>query len=295
MNSLPTISVVTPTLNQRAYIEATIDSVLAQDYPGLEYLIIDGGSTDGTLEVLASYGKHLSWISEADTGQAAAINKGWQRSNGEIVAWLNSDDLYLPGAIQQVGTFFSTHPEVDVLYGDCEMIDESGRFLRNYLTKPFDLLEFVRKTENYLPQPATFIRRHVLQNCGLLDEGLVYTMDFDYWLRVGLKHSFAYLNLPFAQLRVHATAKSITGLGRLAGELVQVFQRFFSTENLPPTLKNVEREAMANMYHRACGLLLLGWRFSRSPELPAPISTIPPLATKKPVVLDLCRRYWLSF
>lgn len=251
MSTLPSISIITPTLNQCRFIGTTIASVLHQAYPNLEYLVIDGGSTDGTQELLSNYGEGLHWVCEPDTGQSAAINHGWQRTSGEIIAWINSDDIYAPGALLQVGEYFQLHPEVDIVYGDCDTIDEAGRSLGAYATRPFDFVELVRSTINFIPQPAVFLRRGVIEKTGLLNESLSYVMDFDYWLRAGLHHPFEYLPVKLAALRLHASAKSIARLGNFASELVQVYEGLFARNDLPPAVLAVKRDAMANIHHRA--------------------------------------------
>jgi glycosyltransferase involved in cell wall biosynthesis len=251
MSALPSISIVTPTLNQRRFIEATIDSVLQQEYPDLEYLVVDGGSTDGTQELLSSYEGALRWVSQAGSGQTAAINPGWQLTSGEVIAWINSDDIYAPGALRKVGEYFQNHAEVDIIYGDCDMIDADGRYLKVYPTQPFDFVKLVRATINFIPQPATFLRRSVIEKTGPLDESLSYVMDFDYWLRAGLQHDIRYLPEKLAALRLHAMAKSIAQLGKFAVEMVQVYQSFFARDDLPPEIFPVKREALANIHHRA--------------------------------------------
>lgn len=256
--TLPLITLVTPTLNQAAFIRQTIDSVLAQNYPALDYRVLDGGSSDGTAEILAGYGERLSWQSAPDRGQTDAINRGWSAGSGEILAWLNSDDFYLPGALEKVGRFFAVHPDVDWLYGDCLLANARGEITGHYAARPYDYLVLVRETHNFVPQPATFIRRRVYQELGPLDENLHYVMDFDYWLRAGMRHPGAYLSEPLAALRLHDTAKSVAHLARFARELVTVYQRFFSAKDLPPALRAVERLAMSNIYLRAADCAFWG-------------------------------------
>jgi glycosyltransferase involved in cell wall biosynthesis len=248
---LPTITIITPSLNQGEYIRTTIDSVFSQDYPALEYQVRDGGSTDQTLQILRSYGDKLCWFSEPDTGQSNAINKGWQKSQGDIVAWLNSDDYLCPGVLNQIGAYFRDHPEVDVLYGDCDIIDQAGKVLLSYPTQPFDFANLVLSTVNYIPQPATFIRKRVLENTGYLDESLDYVMDFDYWLRAGKEHRFAYIHERLASLRTHDQAKSIASLGKFGKELVHIYEQFFDSPDLPEYIRSLKQRAMSNIYYRA--------------------------------------------
>ncbi len=249
--SLPSIAVVTPTLNQAGFIRATLDSVLSQGYDGLEYLVMDGGSTDGTLEILKSYAGSLTYRSGPDRGQTDAINTGWQNTGGEIISWLNSDDLYRPGALRQVGAFFAAHPEIDLVYGDCDLIDSAGHVLQPYPTRPYDYLNLLRGAVNYLPQPATFLRRRVLETEGGLDDSLNYLMDFDYWLRAGLHHRAAYLPACLAALRFHNAAKSVAQFGQFAVEQVGVYQKLFARPDLPPEVRSLEKEATGMAYYRA--------------------------------------------
>jgi glycosyltransferase involved in cell wall biosynthesis len=247
----PLVTIVTPSLNARDFVRESISSVLAQDYPRVEYLVVDGGSTDGTLDVLREFEQRLRWISEPDRGQSAAINKGWRLSSGEIVAWLNTDDTYRPGAIRRVVEFLLAHPEVDTVYGDCDYVDQRGQHPRPYPTRPYDYLDLVRTTVNYLPQPATFLRRRALESVGYLDESLHYVMDLDYWLRLGLRHAVAYLPVPLATLRMHASAKSVQQVAGFGPELVRVYRALFARPDLPAAVRAVKREAMSNAYYRA--------------------------------------------
>lgn len=251
MNGEPLVSIVTPSLNRGDVIGEAIASVLEQDYPRIEYLVMDGGSSDRTLDILRGHGDRLRWVSAPDAGQSAAINAGWRSTSGEIVAWLNTDDTYLPGAVRRVVEFFAAHPEVDAVFGDCLYVDAHGRHPRPYPTRPYDYLELVRTTINYLPQPATFMRRRVLASIGYLDETLHYVMDLDYWLRLGLRHGVAYLPAWLATLRLHAGAKSVQDLEGFGPELVAVYQALFARPDLPAAVRAIEREALSNAYYRA--------------------------------------------
>jgi glycosyltransferase involved in cell wall biosynthesis len=250
---MPVISIVTPSYNQGEFIRQTIDSVLSQGYPRLDYQVWDGGSTDGTLAILKSFGEGLRWHSEPDRGQAQAINKGWAKAEGEILAWLNSDDMLCPGALNQAGAYFNEHPEVDILYGECDCMDRNGTVLMRYPTEPFDFRKLVLNTINYIPQPATFIRKRVLDKIGRLDETLSYVMDFDYWLRAGIEHHFAVLPARLAKLRIHPNAKSSADLGKFGAELIHIYHQFYATPNLPNSIRKIQPQAMSNIYYRAAG------------------------------------------
>ena len=245
------ISVVTPSFNQGRFIRQTIDSILRQGYPGLEYYVLDGGSTDDTVEILKSYGNRFRWISGPDKGQTAAINRGWQETSGEIITWVNSDDLLHPGALEKVAAFFRAHPEIDWIYGDCDYIDAQGGFLHSYPVRPYSFSSLLLAEVNYIPQPATFLRRRVFEKVGLLDESLAYIMDLDYWLRAGVQHTAAYIPENLACLRLHPSSKSLSGLARFPAEFVRVYQRLFEQPGLPPAVQALRKRGMALAYHRA--------------------------------------------
>lgn len=248
---LPRISVITPSYNQVAFIEQTILSVLSQDYPNLEYLIIDGGSTDGTLEVLQRYDDHIIWISEKDNGQTNAINKGLRMASGEILTYLNTDDLYEPGALLAVGAYFAGHPEAAWVSGQCHNIDERGRIIRRgvSLYKNFWLRlgnYTVLQVLNFIAQPATFWRRCVVERVGYLDETLQYTMDYEYWLRISQHFRIHPLNRALARFRIHAASKSgRTSFAQFDEELM-VAQRYCN--GLPLLLHRLHRLILVQIY-----------------------------------------------
>jgi glycosyltransferase involved in cell wall biosynthesis len=248
---LPSIALITPTLNQAAFLPATLAAVLAQDYPALDYWVIDGGSSDGTLEILRTSGPGVHWLSEPDSGQSAAINKGWRKAQGEILGWLNSDDLLTPGALAQVGAYFAAHPTVDFLYGDCDFLDSAGAIIGQYPVRLPDYNHMLLYADNYIPQPAAFFRRRALEAVGGLDEDLHYVMDFDLWLRLGLRGEGAYLPTKLAGLRLHADAKSVARLGRFAAENVRVVERLLDQPGLPAPLRAGRRQALGSVYLKA--------------------------------------------
>lgn len=258
MTDFPSLSIVTPTLNQARFIRGTLDSVLGQRYPNLEYLVVDGGSSDGTQEILASYEDRIRWYVEQGVNQSRAINIGWRETSGKVIAWINSDDYYQPGVFQAVGEYFKQHPDVDMLYGDCDYVGIDGEFLRPYPTREYDFLKLLGDTENFIPQPAVFLRRSVLDRTGYLDESLDYVQDFDFWLRVGLGHQVAYVPQKFASLRLHPAAKSVASLSSFADELVSVYSKFFSDDQLPKEVRDLKKDAMANIYNRAADCAFWG-------------------------------------
>jgi glycosyltransferase involved in cell wall biosynthesis len=214
--SVPLISVVTPSYNQSAYLDQTIRSVLAQEYPALEYIVVDGGSHDGSLEIIQRYADRLSWwVSEPDHGQAEAINKGLARARGEIVAWLNSDDLYLPGALAGAAAAFAGHPAAGFVYGDAITIDSDGR-PRNRQVFPDwgleDLLGF-----RIICQPAVFMRREILAKAGLLEPSYHFMLDHHLWVRLAAQAAPQHVQQTWAAARHHPGAKNVAqapGFGR---------------------------------------------------------------------------------
>lgn len=204
----PRIGVITPSYNQGRYLERTIASVLSQHVDGLEYLVIDGSSTDETLSILERYSDRLRWISEPDRGHSDAINKGVALSSSPIIGWLNSDDLYQPGALRKVLAYFDHHPEAEVVYGDAYHIDESDRVIEKYPTEPWNWERL--KEVCFISQPASFMRRRVFDDSGPLDIDLHYSMDYEYWLRLGKKGTrFSYLPEVLASTRLHDEAATL--------------------------------------------------------------------------------------
>ena len=206
----PLISVITPSFNQGPFIEETIQSVLSQDYPHIEYLVIDGGSTDNTIEILRTFEGRLTWVSEPDNGQADAINKGFRRAQGHILCWLNSDDLYLPKSLSKVAAYFVNHPEVSMIYGGGHLVDREGKFIVRFPLEPFDLGHLAEQC--YIFQPAVFFRKEVFDAVGPLNSDLHYCMDYDYWIRIG-KHLGGGIGTifdPLAEARYYPEAKTIS-------------------------------------------------------------------------------------
>ncbi|MDX1385583.1 MAG: glycosyltransferase family 2 protein [Thermoanaerobaculia bacterium] len=227
--SLPRISIVTPSLNQGAFLRQAIESVLSQDYPHLEYLVMDGGSTDGSLDVLRSFGDRLQWVSEPDGGQAEALNRGFRRSRGDVLAWLNADDVLEPGALGAVARAFAANPEVGLVYGQGRRIDASGDVLGPFTgIEPFRhwrLLHFL----DFVLQPAAFFRAEAFACAGPLDESLHWSLDWDLWIRLAAVTEVLFLDRVLASAREHDAAKTSTGGWPRVRELYRLARRHTGT------------------------------------------------------------------
>lgn len=216
-------SIITPSYNQGMYLEETIKSILSQEGTFfIDYIIVDGGSRDNSIEVIKKYesllqrgawpvgcrGIRYRWISERDEGQAHAINKGLAMSDGDILAWLNSDDTYAPGALQKVSETFAVTPDCDVLYGEASYIDESGRTIGRYPTEPFSFKRLAQF--NFISQPSTFFRKTAVELVGHLDDSLHYSMDYELWIRMAGKCHFLFLEESLATYRLHEASKTVS-------------------------------------------------------------------------------------
>jgi len=224
MNDLPLVSIITPSFNQAAFLEQTILSVLYQGYPNLEYWVMDGGSTDGSLRILNKYSQRLTgWVSERDAGQADGINKGLRQAHGEIVAWLNSDDLYRPGAILSAVQALERFPKAPFVYSDVDSIDENGRTFHRMRYGQWGLKGLM--TFRIIGQPAVFIRRSALEEVGLLNPEFNYLLDHELWLRLAALAEPRHIpHTVWAAARMHAGAKNVAqaeGFGREAYELAR--------------------------------------------------------------------------
>ena len=201
------VSIITPSYNHGHFIERTIKSVFNQDVPALDYMVVDGASTDGTTEILEKYGKRLRWVSETDKGQTEAVNKGIRLTDGDIIGWLNSDDIYYPGAVSAVVNVFREHPEAEVVYGEADHIDENDQFIEPYYTEDWHYERL--KEVCFLCQPAVFFRRRITERFGYLNENLQYCMDYEYWLRLGAEIPFVRIGKKLAGSRMYNENKTL--------------------------------------------------------------------------------------
>ena len=232
-HDLPLVSIVTPSFNQASYLEETICSVLEQDYPNIEYMIVDGGSTDGSAEIIEKYADKLAWwVSEADKGQTDAINKGFGRAKGRILAWINSDDTYEPGAVSAAVKYLQEHPEVGMVYADCNFIDEDGHVIGKFGAAQTDY-RHLRQGYVHIPQQTMFFRAELWHALGPLDPSFYFAMDYDLWVRIASRAKIKYLpGQVWANFRIHTSGKTIAADDRCWPEMLRVHYRdggsFFS-------------------------------------------------------------------
>lgn len=220
------VSIITPSFNQGRFIEKTIQSVLSQkgDFQ-LEYIVVDGGSSDNTIDILKAYEGKLQWTSEKDNGQSDAINKGFRRATGDIIAWLNSDDTYYPRAIQKAVEYLNMNPDALMVYGKGMYIDENDKELETYQTGEFDRDRFSQ--ECIICQPTVFMRRRVLDEIGFVDESLKCAMDYDYWWRVSKAGAIGFLPDNLATYRLHNDSKTISQKLQSYTEAIKIVKKYY--------------------------------------------------------------------
>lgn len=223
---IPLVSIITPSLNAARFIEQTIESVLSQDYAHIEYTVMDGGSTDGTLEILDRYRGSIQYAVQEDRGAADAVNRGFLRSHGAIFAWLSADDVYLPGAVSLAVSRFLAEPDAAVVYGEGRWVDEGGAVLGRYPTRaPYEPAMFA--SECCLCQPACFIRREAFADAGMLDTGLHSAFDYDLWIRLAGVHRFSFVPEDLASSRMHRANKSLGARRLMFDESMAVLRRHY--------------------------------------------------------------------
>lgn len=229
MTAYPIISIITPSFNQGQFLEETIKSVLNQGYPNLEYIIIDGGSTDNSIEVIKKYEETLAyWVSEKDKGQTHAVNKGIAQTHGGIIGWINSDDIYLGQCFLQVKKYFELHPSIDIIFSDYLFIDENNHILKVRKEIPFNYNVYLWTQDCYHANCAGFFRRRVFEKVGELDESLTYGMDYEFYLRcaqAGLK--FGHHRGFWGAYRLHGQSKSMSQYKLMNIEGANIANRFY--------------------------------------------------------------------
>jgi glycosyltransferase involved in cell wall biosynthesis len=268
-SSGPLVSIVTPTLNMGRFLEETIRSVLEQDYPRIEYVVIDGGSTDDTLQILRRYEGRLRYVSDPDNGQADAVNRGFSLTTGALFAFLNADDTYLPGAVSAAVAAFADHPEAGMVYGDAWHVDEAGGQIAPYPVEHFDARALARRC--FVCQPASFLRRETFAKAGMLDANLRFAMDYDLWIRVSRRDHMVKIDRYLATSRIHGGAKTVRLTGQGMGETISLLRRHYRYVPFNwlygycyhrLTSQPVAVDAPRPNFASACYAILLGTRYN---------------------------------
>ena len=243
--TVPRVSIVVPSFQQARYLDEALVSVLEQDYPDLEVLVVDGGSTDGSVEIVRRHEGRLAWwVSEPDGGQVAALNKGFARATGEFLGWLNSDDVLAPGAVRTAVQLFEGDPDLLLVYGDNDLLDAGSQRTGLLPARPFDILEMLRTFQNHVPQPGSLFRRRALE-LSPLDERGYYYFDFEFVVGVGLRGPVSRVPEVLGGYRLHEDAKSLSLPRKKADDILRTVDVVFAREDLPPAVRAVEPESRA--------------------------------------------------
>ncbi len=285
----PRASIVTPSYNQGQFLEETIRSVLLQGYPNLEYIVIDGGSTDQSVEVIQKYERWLAyWVSEPDAGQSEAINKGFAKSSGDLLGWLNSDDRLRPAGLRVLGRFLQERPEVGIVYGDCGLIDAQGSDVGMFPTGEFSLRRHL--IVDLIPQPAALFRRRVWELNGPLRTDLHYIMDYVLWTMSALSCPVVHLPAVVADTRLHDLSKTVDQTIRFKHELEEFYRGFFASSDVPADLKTLEREARGANFFSMGREHLRSREYDKARRAFASAWRLYPFNLNKPVILP----FWLD-
>ncbi len=251
------VSIITPSYNQASYLEQTILSVLDQDYPRIEYLVIDGASTDNSVEIIKKYADQLTyWVSEKDNGQADAINKGFARATGEIIAWLNSDDYYLAGAVSSAVKIFEENPDAVLVYGDMLAVDEHGKTFNTLKYKQLTLKDLL--CFQIIGQPAVFMRRSALEKTFGLDPALHFLLDHFLWIQIAQHGKILHVDQTWAAARYHAEAKNRAKAAEFGREAFRILENVKLDKKLAPILAQIDRRARASAHRVDARYLLDG-------------------------------------
>lgn len=255
-NKAPRVSIITPSYNQGQFLEHTIRSVLSQEYPDIEYIVIDGGSTDDSLDIIKRYSDKITyWTSRKDNGQVEAINEGFKRATGEYVAWLNSDDLYLPGCIQTAVLALQANPQAAMVFGNVEVVNERGKRLGMFRPVSYRFEDFLTY-KIIIPQQAAFFRRNILDEIGALNPGLHFALDHEFFLRIGERYPIVGISDVIAQYRISRINKGSTLRSKWAEEFIRILDAYFVKPEADKKFGMLKQDAYAwASYNGAGGLL----------------------------------------
>jgi glycosyltransferase involved in cell wall biosynthesis len=251
------VSIITPSYNQAKYLEQTIQSVLTQDYPKLEYIVIDGGSNDGSVEIIKKYQDKLAyWVSEKDKGQADAINKGFAKANGEIIAWINSDDYYLPNTISQAVKSFDENPDAVLIYGNMLAVDENGKTFNTFNYKQLSLEDLI--CFQIIGQPAVFFRRSALHKTNGLNLDFYFLLDHLFWIELAQHGKILHVDRTWSAARYHAEAKNRAKAAEFGKEAFRILSLVNQDKNLSTMFEKVKNRAIASAHRVDARYLLDG-------------------------------------
>lgn len=251
MINLPLVSVITPTYNRADYIVETIESVLSQSYPNLEYIVLDDGSKDNSKEILTKYNGRITWESHFNMGEVRTVNKGFEMAGGEIIGIVNSDDPLLPDAIANIVKFMIERPEVGVVYPDWNLIDAEGKIIEHIQTFDYSYINMLR-WHHCMPGPGTFFRKKIVLSLHGRDPQFRYVSDLDFWLRAGLITEIARIPKTLATFRVHSASASISQTNeKMAEEHLRLVNKVYSLPNITDEIIKVKREAYSSAYYIA--------------------------------------------
>lgn len=244
----PLVSIVIPTFNGAAYLHDSIESILKQDYPRLELIVLDDGSSDETPQILEQFSGKFYWESHQNMGQSATLNKGWQHSKGEILAYLSADDLLTPSAVSQAVVYLQENPDTPVVYGNYELIDQDGSSIRTVQAPDFDYQRLIAEIE-VQPGPGAFFRREVFDRTSGWDTSLKQTPDFDFWLKAGILGDFLHVDETWAKFRVHNKSQTHAEASpEKADECVRVIDNFYGLPDLPSQVIQLKSRALATAH-----------------------------------------------
>jgi glycosyltransferase involved in cell wall biosynthesis len=262
------VSIVTPSYNQADFLEETIRSVLDQDYPRIQYVVVDDGSTDVSPDIAERYADRLHWWTrQENAGKVAAINRGFEHTDGDVMAYLNSDDTLLPGAVAAAVAELTGDPELVLVYGDSRVVDAGGREVEYLAARPYDRPSMVRAADNHVPQPSAFWTRRAWEQAGPFDPRGFYFFDFEFFLRVGSVGKVKTIAAPLSTYRLHPDSKTVAAGAGKAADYVRFADSFLASERLPPELRAFAREGRARSYAAAGDYLYWDLQLGRARRL----------------------------